>query len=85
MDNLKAIIFDKELNKEVLSVFDKKIVDGEIVESASGDLVLTKDGESIKADEFAGVTYGSEVYLKSDIASLVDYYEVSEVWGSENS
>lgn len=33
--------------------------------------VLTIDGQEIKFSEFAGVRHGSEIFIKSDIASLV--------------
>lgn len=74
-----VITFDDELTPDVLSAFGKSIdKEGLIVETASGIRVPAKDGGEIGIAEFGGIIKGSEVYLKSDIASLINYVESRE-------
>lgn len=70
------IVFDKTLTGEVLKSFNK-IADKEdyIVDQNTGQRVLSEDGEEIRVEEFAGIVPGSEIYLKSDIISLIKYVE----------
>ncbi len=70
----RAVIFDKSLSREVLSIFDKTTDDEDfIVEAANpSQKVLTSEGEEILLEEFAGVTKGSELFIKSDITSLIE-------------
>lgn len=73
--NRETVIFDKKLNAEIVSLFDKKIdEDGYIIEK-NGERVLTKEGEEIKIEDFGGLRKGSEVFIKSDIVSLIKYME----------
>lgn len=78
-DKLLSITFDKPLAKHILRAFGKTtgIEDGEeyIVDGTTGEKVLTQNGEPIKLFEFAGLTRGSEIYLKSDLVSLIQYVE----------
>ncbi len=80
-----SITFDKPLAKYVLQAFGKttRMDDGEeyIVDSAGGEKVLTQNGEPIRISEFAGLTKGSEIYLKSDLVSLIQYVE-RQAWTS---
>ena len=70
------ITFDKSLSQEILNFFNKSIdKDGSIIDLKTGRRVLSREGEVVTLDEFAGVTKGSEVYLKSDILSLINYIE----------
>lgn len=70
----QIITFDSSLKKEILSVFDKDVdKDGYIIEKATGDRVITPEGDEIKLEEFAGISKGSEVFIKSDITSLIKY------------
>lgn len=71
-----TITFDKELTPNVLNAFNKGVdKEGYLIEKNTFQRVLTKEGEDVLADEFAGITKGSEIYLKSDIASLISYVE----------
>lgn len=67
------IVFDDSCKEDILDIFGKKIDDeGFIVEKGnSNERVLTKQGEEILADEWAGVEMGSESFVKSDILSLI--------------
>lgn len=86
-DKLLSITFDKLLTTDILSAFGKttKIDDGEefIIDGATGEKVLTQNGEPIRISEFAGLTKGSEIYLKSDLVSLIQYVE-KQAWTSQN-
>jgi len=73
MDTL--IVFDESLREDILSIFGKTIdADGIIIEKDDpSQRVLTKDGEDINIKEFAGVKRGSEIFIKSDLISLIDF------------
>ena len=71
----EIISFDKSLSKEIIPIFDKTL-DGEgfIVEKSNPtQRVLTPDGEEVHIEEFAGISKGSEVFIKSDLISLIDF------------
>lgn len=73
MADLK-IVFSKNSKLDVLALFGKN-VDGEgfLVEmDGPSQRVLTKKGDEIHIEEWAGVTKGSEEFLKSDGFSLID-------------
>ena len=67
------IIFDKKFRNLILDAFGKKIKNGIIVERDSGTAVLTTDGETVAAKEFAGIKHGSEIFIKNDITSLIEF------------
>jgi len=68
------VIFNKKIKKEVLESFDKKIDDeGFIVENITAESALTNRGEKIKIEEFAGIKKGSEIFIKNDLVSLIDF------------
>jgi len=68
------LTFDNASKKFILDIFDKT-VDSEsfIVEKhAPSQRVLTLKGDEIKLRQFAGIRKGSEVFIKSDIDSLIE-------------
>lgn len=71
--NENIIEFEKSAGIDVLKFFDKTIdEEGYIVEkSKPTQRVLDMNGEEIKTDEFAGITPGSEIFVKSDLISLI--------------
>jgi hypothetical protein len=68
------VTFDPSAADFVLDLFDKVVAnDGYIVEKSRPDQrVLTPSGEEISHEEFAGVRRGSDLFIKSDIASLIE-------------
>jgi hypothetical protein len=68
-----VITFDSASRKEILSFFGKTVDDeGYIVEVDNpSQRVITPDHEEIKEDEFAGIRKGSEIYIKSNLPSLI--------------
>lgn len=75
MSNIR-ITFDRRFRSRVLSAFGKQIdTDGYVVDSKTGDHVLSREGEQISGNDFSGVIKGSWIYLKSDILSLIQYAE----------
>ena len=69
--------FDASARNFILDAFGKS-VDKEkyVVEKSNpSQRVLTPKGEEFRARQFAGVRKGSEVYIKSDIASLIEASE----------
>lgn len=73
--NLKTmtITFDKNLRKFISGAFD--VIEGEdgvLVEKGNPkQKVLTKDGKEIEFNKFGGVRKGSEIFIRSDIVSLI--------------
>ncbi len=66
------ITFDESARKTILEAFDKAVDDdGYIVEKHSRERVLSQEGEEVLEKEFAGIKKGSEVFLKSDLTSLI--------------
>jgi len=67
------IIFEKDASDFILDSFEKSIdEEGYIVEKNDiGQRVLTNNAEEIKIEEFAGIRKGSEIFIKSDLSSLI--------------
>ena len=74
---IQSITFDKSDASFILEAFGKTVnKEGYLVEIETGDYVLSRNnGEHILLDEFGGIAKGSELYLKSDIASMIDFIE----------
>lgn len=72
--HMMTITFDNSAQSFVLEAFDKTIdAEGYIVERSNpSQRVLTPSGQEIKQEAFAGVRKGSEVFMKSDIISLIE-------------
>lgn len=72
---MRTAIFDQSLKKEILEVFNKTVDDkGQVVEQSNPEQkVLSPDGEEVTLDNFAGVSKGSEIFIKSDLVSLIDF------------
>lgn len=70
---MRTITFDNSAKKFILETFDKTIdLEGFIVEKSNpSQRVLTPDGQELREDEFAAIKKGSEIYIKSDLISLV--------------
>jgi len=70
--------FDNNFNtkKFILGIFGKEI-DGEgyIIEKVSKKRILGYNGQEMTVSEFGGIKNGSEIYVKSDIVSLVGFYK----------
>ena len=74
----KVITFEKDAKLEILKAFNKTIDDnGYIVESANpAQKVLTIDGEELKLEDFAGIRKGSEIFIKSDLMSIINLVDL---------
>lgn len=74
MNNKIVVTFDDSVKEEVLGFFDKTVDnDGFIVEkSAPSQRVLSPDGQEVEIKEFAGIMGGSEIFLKSDLISIIE-------------
>ena len=73
-----VITFDASLKSEMISCFGKTIDDeGYIVEiDDPAQRVLTPNGEEIVVEEFAGIRKGSEIFIKSDLPSLIELLDI---------
>jgi hypothetical protein len=72
---MQVITFDKSLTLEILSSFKKGVDTENYIIDHAGERVLSYDGEPIQMQHLGGITKGSEIYLKSDIISLIRYFE----------
>ena len=72
MNNI--ITFDVSVKKDILSFFGKTVDEnGFLVEKEDfQQKVITQDGEEIKFDDFAGIRKESEIFIKSDLPSLIN-------------
>lgn len=70
---MNIITFDKKSTDFILDAFDKAVdQEGYIVEkSGEQRRVLSPDGEEVKKNSFAGIRKGSEIFIKSDLISLI--------------
>lgn len=70
----KVITFEESAKEKILSFFDKTVDnEGFIVErDEPTQRVITPDGEEIVFEEFAGIRRGSEIFIKSDLTSLMN-------------
>ena len=72
------ISFEKnqKTKKFVLSFFGKDVdAENYIIESDTHQRDLSSNGQEITLDRFGGIKNGSEIYVKDDIVSIVDFYE----------
>jgi len=72
------ITFDASSKQEILSCFGKTTdQEGYIIEVENPtQRVITPDGEDITIEEFAGIRNGSEIYIKSDLPSLIELIDI---------
>ncbi len=68
------ISFNESAREDILLLFGKTVdSEGFIVENENPkQRVLTKKGEEIMVDEWAGIVKGSEEFVKSDTFSLIE-------------
>lgn len=62
--------------KFILGLFSKTTDDeGYIIEKESKKRILGTNGQEITIKEFGVIKNGSEIYAKSDIVSLVEFFD----------
>lgn len=67
---------DPTTKKFILSLFNKTVdEEGFIIESDTKNRVLSSDGDEITLNDFGGITNGSEIFLKNNIVSLINFYQ----------
>ena len=74
------ITFDASAKLEILSCFGKTVDSGNFIveRDDATQKVLAYDGDEINLKNFAGIKKGSEVYLKSDLPSLIELLDSLE-------
>jgi len=77
---LVVITFENSAKDVILSFFDKTVdKEGFIVEKEDmTQRAITPDGEEITLEEFAGIRKGSEIFIKSDLPSIIDLVDKIE-------
>lgn len=72
------IIFanNKKTKIFILDLFDKTInSENLIIENKTGQPVLDMNGQEISIDKLGIISNGSEIYVKDDIISLIEFYQ----------
>lgn len=71
---MTIITFESLAKEEILSIFDKIVDDEDFIVEADDitQRVITPEGEEITLEEFAGIRKGSEIFIKSDLPSIID-------------
>ncbi len=74
----KIITFEKEAKREILGFFNKSVAEENYIVEKDNPTqrVLTPDGEEIRLNDFAGVRNGSEIFIKSDLTSLINLADI---------
>ena len=69
----KIVEFDVSAKNDILAFFNKTTdTEGYIVEKDNpAQRILADDGEEINLEKFAGITKGSEIFIKSDLPSII--------------
>lgn len=75
-----VITYEESAKMEILSIFEKTVdEEGFIVEKDDiTQKVITPDGQEVKDHEFAGIRKGSEIFIKSDLPSIIDLVDILE-------
>lgn len=71
-----SVIFDNNQDSKlfILNSIGKEVdQEGYVIDSETKERVLLPSGEELLFKDFAGVKKGSEIFIKSDIISLVEY------------
>jgi len=76
MNNDLEIYFTKKSAPIILEAFGKSINgDGYIIDSESKELILTPENEEIHISKFGMLKKGSEIFVKNDLASIINHVE----------
>jgi hypothetical protein len=60
----------------ILKAFGKSInEEGIIIDAATGEPILTPEGEVLTKDKFGGIKKGSEIFIKKDLLSVIKLAE----------
>lgn len=73
-----VMTFDASTRIEILSCFGKTVDAGNFLveKDDKTQRVVTLDGDEINLKDFAGITKGSEIYIKSDLPSLIELLDI---------
>lgn len=73
------ITFDDSAVEFVLEAFDNTVdEEGYIIKQETGERVRTRDGKPITPEELGGIAKGSEIYVKDNYVSVLDYVKDKE-------
>lgn len=69
------ILFAPKALTFILEAFGKSINEDGLIIDASGEPVLTPEGEEIEASKFCGLKKGSLIFIKDDLYSIMKLAE----------
>lgn len=70
-----TIIFQNNIKEEIVKEVLQKDIneEGYIIDKRTQEAVLSSDGSEVNIEDFGGFENGSEIFIKKDIVSLMDY------------
>ncbi len=69
-----TITFEENAKEYILNEILGKNIDNEgFITENTGDKILTQNGDELTLEDFGGFENGSEIFVKKDIVSLMDY------------
>ena len=69
-----TITFEENAKEYILKEVLNKSIDSEgFILDENQNKVLTQNGEELTVDEFGGFENGSEIFVKNDIVSIMEY------------
>ncbi len=69
------LLFTEKAIPLILEAFGKSINEDGLITEATGEPVLTPEGEEISSTNFGGLKRGSEIFIKDDLYSIVNLAE----------
>jgi hypothetical protein len=69
------IVFDETNIEYLLDLFDKEVDEEGYIYDPELDNRVRSDGDPIKASELGVVGYGSEIFIRDEVDSIVDFVE----------
>ena len=70
-NNNPRVSFDESAREYILSLFNKKIVNGNVLELDSNEEVMSFEGNPLTVEDFGGIKKGSEIFIEDNVVSLI--------------
>jgi hypothetical protein len=70
-NNNPRMSFDESAREYILSLFNKKIVNGNVLELDSNEEVMSFEGNPLTVEDFGGIKKGSEIFIEDNVVSLI--------------
>lgn len=75
MKTTPKLIFSQSSLPLILEAFGKSVNKQGMIVEASGEPVLTPEGQELAAANFGGIKKGSEIFIKDDLLGIMNLAE----------